>query len=300
MRLVTYVAGDGQPRVGLERGGSVLDVNRLLAGRAPGLAPVGDMLELIRRWPELEPVLRAAWDDPAAGWEAAATARLLAPIPRPARNVFCVGRNYPEHVAEGARYFGRTAEVPDVPVFFTKPPSAVVGPEADIIRHGATRELDYEVELAVVIGREGRDIPPERAMDHVFGYTIVNDVSARDLQSRYRQWFKGKSLDTFCPMGPAIVHRSAVPDPYALTMRLRVNGEVRQQERTGEMIFRIDQIIAHLSAGMTLEPGDVIATGTCSGVAFAMDPPRWLQPGDVVEAEIEGIGVLRNRVAEPR
>jgi 2-keto-4-pentenoate hydratase/2-oxohepta-3-ene-1,7-dioic acid hydratase in catechol pathway len=184
-------------------------------------------------------------------------------------------------------------------VFFTKPGTAVVGPGEPVVHHAVTRELDYEVELAVVIGRRGRDIPRAKAYDHVFGYTILNDITARDIQKKHTQWFKGKGLDSFAPMGPWIVHRSAVKDPHSLRISLRVNGEIRQAATTADMIFRIDELIEVLSAGMTLEPGDVLATGTPSGVAAGFDPPRWLKVGDVVEAEVEGIGILRNRIVAP-
>jgi 2-keto-4-pentenoate hydratase/2-oxohepta-3-ene-1,7-dioic acid hydratase in catechol pathway len=166
--------------------------------------------------------------------------------------------------------------------------------------HAVTQQLDYEVELVAVIGRRGSNIAAARALDYVFGYTVMNDVTARDLQDRHGQWFKGKSLDTFAPLGPWIVHRSAVPDPQALRLSMRVNGEIRQQSTTAHMIFTVAQLISVLSAGMTLEPGDLLATGTPEGVAKGMKPPKWLQPGDVMEAEVEGIGVLRNRVAASR
>jgi 2-keto-4-pentenoate hydratase/2-oxohepta-3-ene-1,7-dioic acid hydratase in catechol pathway len=219
--------------------------------------------------------------------------RFLGPIPRPARNIFCVGRNYVEHAKEWG------AEVPTVPVFFTKPPTAIVGHEASIVHWPVTQNLDYEVELAVVIGKRGRDIPKTKAYDHVFGYTVLNDVTARDLQRKHAQWFKGKSLDTFAPVGPWIVHKSAVADPHVLSITLRVNGEVRQDATTADMVFRIEELIEVLSAGMTLEPGDILATGTPSGVGAGFVPPRWLKVGDVVEAEVEGIGVLRNRIVAP-
>jgi 2-keto-4-pentenoate hydratase/2-oxohepta-3-ene-1,7-dioic acid hydratase in catechol pathway len=220
-------------------------------------------------------------------------AKLLAPIPRPTKNIFCLGRNYAEHARE------RGNPVPTVPIYFTKAPTSVVGPEAPVIHHAVTRQLDYEVELAVIVGKRGRDIAPERALDHVFGYTIINDISARDLQQQHGQYFKGKSLDTFAPMGPVVVHRSLIPNPQALTMRLRVNGEQRQYASTGSMVFPIADLLSTLSAGLTLEPGDIIATGTPEGVAMGMTPQRWLKAGDVVEAEIEGIGVLRNRIVAP-
>lgn len=221
--------------------------------------------------------------------------RFLAPIPRPRKNIICLGHNYAEHVKE------RQAEFPTAPVFFTKAPLSVVGPEAPVTYHRVTTQVDYEVELAVIIGKRGFNIPRAKAYDHVFGYTIVNDITARDLQKRHMQWFKGKSLDSFCPMGPWIVHASAVPDPHNLRIGLRVNGEVRQAGNTADMIFKIPELIEALSAGMTLEPGDILTTGTPSGVGQGFNPPRWLQVGDVVEAEIERIGLLRNRiVAAPR
>jgi 2-keto-4-pentenoate hydratase/2-oxohepta-3-ene-1,7-dioic acid hydratase in catechol pathway len=220
-------------------------------------------------------------------------ARWLSPIPRPAKNIVCVGRNYAEHAKE------RGSDVPTIPVFFTKPSTTVVGNDADVVAWPATQNLDYEVELAVVIGKRGRDIPKDKAYDHVFGYTILNDITARDVQKKHQQWFKGKSLDTFAPLGPWIVHKSALPDPHALRIALRVNGEGRQEATTADMVFRIEDLIEVLSVGMTLEPGDILATGTPSGVAAGFVPPQWLKVGDVLEAEVEGIGVLRNRIVAP-
>jgi 2-keto-4-pentenoate hydratase/2-oxohepta-3-ene-1,7-dioic acid hydratase in catechol pathway len=219
--------------------------------------------------------------------------KFLAPIPRPRKNIFCMGRNYAEHAKESG------SDVPTLPVFFTKPPTCVIGHEGAVICHAATKSLDYEVELAVVIGKRGRDIPVEKALDHVFGYTVMNDVSARDLQRSHLQWFKGKSLDTFAPMGPVVAHKSLIPNPQSVRLRLRVNGEQRQDASTSDMVFGVAQLIASLSSGMTLEPGDILATGTPEGVAMGRTPPPWLQPGDVMEAEVEGIGVLRNRVVAP-
>jgi 2-keto-4-pentenoate hydratase/2-oxohepta-3-ene-1,7-dioic acid hydratase in catechol pathway len=306
MRFVT-VQTAGAPHLGLLDGAYVFLLEPLLRrvgrGRARGRRPVeapGDLLTFIERGrlaqarAALALGRRLARAGKARGVAVpAATARLLAPIPRPRKNIVCVGRNYAEHARESG------GAVPTIPVFFTKAPTAVVGPETAVVHHGVTQSLDYEVELAVVIGRRGRDIPLERALDHVFGYTIMNDVTARDLQRRHEQWFKGKSLDTFAPMGPAVVHRSLIPDPQALRLRTRVNGAVRQDSTTANMIFGVAQLIATLSAGLTLEPGDILATGTPEGVGMGMTPPGWLRPGDVVEAEIEGIGVLRNTIVAP-
>ena len=228
----------------------------------------------------------------------ASDVHLLAPLPKPAKNVFCVGRNYLEHIAEGERAQNLKIGVTERPVYFTKPPTAVVGPGASVpIFPELSTKIDYEVELAVVIGRSGRNIPPDRAMAHVFGYTIVNDVTARDVQRRHGgQFFKGKGLDGSCPMGPVIVTADAIGDPAKLRLRLSVNGESRQDGNTADMIFDIPTLIASLSEGMTLEPGDVIATGTPSGVGYAMDPPTFLEDGDVIICEIDGIGKLENRM----
>lgn len=213
---------------------------------------------------------------------------LDAPV-RPRKNIICLGLNYMDHVEEGG------AEPPEVPVFFTKAPTAIVGPYDDIVYPRATGELDYEVELALVIGRRGKYISRGEAYNYVAGYMVFNDVTARDLQRRHRQWFRGKSLDTFAPMGPHIATPDEVGDPMNLDMWLKVNDELRQSSNTGRMIFDIPEIISILSEGMTLEPGDVIATGTPSGVGMA-DLEKLLKPGDVVEAWIEHIGTIRNGV----
>ncbi len=225
--------------------------------------------------------------------------RLLAPIPRPAKNVFCVGRNYAAHVSEGYKARNMKEVLPEHPQFFTKPPTAVTGPDTAIrLDPAVTRKLDYEVELAVVIGRGGRDIPAAEAESHIFGYTIANDVTARDLQRRHDQWFKGKGLDGSCPMGPHIVTADELPNVGALAIGLTVNGEVRQDGNTRDLIFPIPAIVESLSLGMTLEPGDIISTGTPSGVGYAMDPPRFLKAGDEVTCRIEGIGTLTNWIAD--
>lgn len=222
---------------------------------------------------------------------------LLAPIPRPNKNVFCVGRNYVDHVTEGYRARDTETKLPEFPQFFTKPPTAVIAHGDLIPNHaGVTEKLDYEVELGMIIGRRGRDIPENRAFDYIFGYTIINDVTGRDLQRRHDQWFKGKALDGSCPMGPVVVRRADIPDAQALDIELMVNGEVRQRSNTKHMIFSIPRIISDLSHGLTLEPGDIIATGTPSGVGYAMEPPRFLKSGDVVTCRIEGIGTLENSV----
>jgi len=226
-------------------------------------------------------------------------APLLAPLPVPTRNIFCVGRNYVDHVKEGAATLKAELKLPEVPQFFTKATHTVIGPGADVrLDPKLTGRLDYEVELAVVIGRGGRDISSGAAFDHIFGYTIANDVTARDLQRRHDQWFKGKSLDTTLPLGPWIVDREELGDPTSLELSMMVNGQERQRARVEQMIFDIPHIIESLSAGLTLEPGDVIATGTPAGVGFAMTPPQYLRGGDEMVARIDRIGELRNRVVE--
>ena len=224
---------------------------------------------------------------------------LEAPIPKPPRNVFCVGRNYVDHVAEGARAMGLATNLPKVPQFFTKATHTIIGPGTTVqFNPKVSDRMDYEVELGVVIGRTARDIPAKAAFDHIFGYTIVNDVSARDIQRLHEQWFKGKSLDTCCPMGPCIVTRDEIPDVSALELSITINGERRQHAHVSQMIFDIPHIVESLSAGMTLEAGDVIATGTPSGVGFAMEPPKFLKDGDEMVCTISQIGTLRNRIAE--
>jgi 2-keto-4-pentenoate hydratase/2-oxohepta-3-ene-1,7-dioic acid hydratase in catechol pathway len=222
---------------------------------------------------------------------------LLAPV-HPAKNVFCVGRNYMGHAEEIARARGTELKLPSVPTFFTKAPTAIAAPGSILeLNPRLSSEYDYEAELGVVIGTRCKDVPKERALDVIFGYTCINDVTARDLQREHVQWFKGKSLDHTCPIGPWIVGAGDVPDPQALDIRLRLNGETKQSSNTSNMIFSVAEIIASLSAGMTLEPGDVIATGTPDGVGFARTPPEFLTGGDVMEVEIAGIGVLRNTIA---
>ena len=310
MRLVTYRKGAAKPRVGAVVGDAVLDLAALAAdlARERGAVRHGrggfpkTMLELIAGGDAALAAAREAAEHGARVVErrgldglaegklgvALARARLEAPIPRPQRNVFCLGRNYKEHAAE------RGAEAPPHPVYFTKVPESVLAPGGKVVHHACTKELDYEVELAVVIGRAGRDIPQEAALGHVFGYTVINDVTARDLQKRHGQWFKGNTLDTFCPMGPVLVTADEIPDPQALAITLRVNGETRQASHTSKMIFPVAECIAVLSEGLTLLPGDVIATGTPEGVGAALG--KFLKAGDKLEAEVEKIGVLANRV----
>lgn len=221
--------------------------------------------------------------------------KLLAPIPRPGKNIFCVGKNYVDHAIE----LGSEADIPQHVMVFTKAPTTVIGHEEKVLNHAAvTEQLDYEGELAVVIGKKGTAIPKEDAIDYIFGFTIINDVTARDLQKQHKQFFIGKSLDTSCPMGPWIVHKNEIPNPNQLAIETKINGEVRQSSNTKHFIFPIEEIISVLSAGMTLEPGDIIATGTPAGVGKGLKPPKFLRPGDRMEITIEKIGTLQNTVQE--
>ncbi len=225
--------------------------------------------------------------------------RLMAPIPRPTKNVVMLGINYREHVEEGARARSLEIKYPEWPVYFTKPATSVIAHQGKVVKHKVTDKLDWEVELAVVIGKKGRDIAKNKAYDYVFGYTVCLDMTARELQRIHGQWFKGKSLDTFCPIGPWIVHKSVLPDPQQVRLMCRVNGEIMQDGNTRDMIFDIPTIIESLSGGLTLEPGDIISTGTPSGVGFARVPPVFLNPGDKVEGIVEGIGTLAVDIVAP-
>ena len=291
MHFASFVHAD-KIGYGVVSGDRVLDLPA--AARAAGTALPADLLGLIAAGAPAQAIVRdllaridAAWSYPIAA------VRLTAPIPRPTKNVFCVGRNYLDHVAEGYRARGAETKLPEAPQFFTKPPTAVIGPDEPFALDPAvSAKIDYEVELALIIGKPGRDIPADQAWDHIFGFTILNDITARDLQRRHEQWFKGKGLDRSCPMGPIVVTRDEIADPTQLELSLTVNGEPRQRAKVGQMIFPIPTIIASLSAGLTLEPGDIIATGTPSGVGYAMDPPHYLTPGDEVVCEISDIGRL--------
>lgn len=224
--------------------------------------------------------------------------RLLAPIPRPRQDVVCLGMNYHDHLKEAAQYDSAAfAKEKPVAVYFSKRVNEAVPPEGIIPSHrDLVRRLDYEAELAVVIGRTAKDVKPEEAGDYIFGYTVLNDISARLLQTEHKQWYFGKSLDGFTPMGPCLVTADEFSYPPALDISARVNGELRQSSNTANLINSIADVLGELTRGMTLLPGTIIATGTPAGVGMGFDPPKFLQPGDVVECTIEGIGTLRNRV----
>lgn len=305
MRLATVSAG------GEDVCAAVLDDNQLLHlsnaaqhlnGSSAEVLKANSMQRLIDGGPAILAALKQLVEEASAGSHAASLlpedTPFLAPIPQLRKNVLCVGRNYAEHIAEGDRAQKQKVGVTEYPVFFTKPPTSIVHPDGNVLTFpNVSTQTDYEVELAVIIGKAGRNIAKSDAMDHVFGYTILNDISVRDVQRRHGgQNFKGKAFDGSCPMGPWIVTADEIGDPHALPIALSVNGETRQDGNTADMIFDIPTLIASLSEGMTLEPGDVIATGTPSGVGYAMDPPCFLKDGDTVVCQISGIGTLTNTV----
>ena len=293
LNLITFSDAAGSRAGVLLAGGRVLDL-------AVAMPPARDMISIIEAGAPMLAAIRALVANPPANAVVALeSVALQAPIPKPRRNVFCVGRNYMDHVAEGDRTRGITqSEVPKYPQFFTKAADCVIAPDAKVPTHeGVTKWLDYEVELVAIIGTTGRDIPKEKALEHVFGWTIGNDVTGRDLQRRHGQWFKGKSLDRSCPLGPVIVPASDL-NAADLAIGLKLNGEQRQASRTSKMIFDVPEIIHQLSSGFTLLPGDVIMTGTPEGVGYAMQPPQTLKAGDVMELTIEGIGTLTNSISD--
>jgi 2-keto-4-pentenoate hydratase/2-oxohepta-3-ene-1,7-dioic acid hydratase in catechol pathway len=306
MKYATFsVASSTQPVLGVLLGGRLVELGSIIGHEWSGQPP-SSMLQLIDAGPDAwqriaDIVHRAAGPRQPAASYSLDEVRLYAPIPRPRKNVVCLGLNYVSHMEETARARGRPTKVPEVPVFFTKPPTSVNGPYDDISwETDVTGEVDYEVELGVVIGVAGRNIPRAHALRHVFGYTVINDVSARDLQLRHLQWFKGKSLDGFCPMGPLIVTADEFGDPQTKRISLRVNGAIKQDASTADMIFPVDAIVEWLSRGTTVEPGDVISTGTPEGVGLGKTPPEYLHDGDLIEAEVEGVGMLRNRLVAVR
>ncbi|EOS65735.1 fumarylacetoacetate hydrolase family protein [Oscillibacter sp. 1-3] len=281
MKLVTYLQ-NGMERVGLLSGD----------GSAVRPLPCPDMNALI----ESGDLGRIAAQ---AGEELSLEAvTLLAPIPRPRQDIICLGMNYRAHLEEAAGYDAEAfAKERPTAVYFSKRVTEAVPPEGVIQSHrGLVERLDYEAELAVILGRTARSVKAAEAGEYIFGYTIVNDVSARDVQTGHKQWYFGKSLDGFTPMGPCIVTADEIPFPPALDISAKVNGETRQEANTALLINSIGEVLEELTAGMTLLPGTIIATGTPAGVGMGFDPPKFLRPGDVVECEVEGIGVLRNTV----
>ena len=288
MKLITYV--DSHPRVGAVIDDRVVDLGQtfdsmqtLIEGGEPALDEARSIAGKV---------------DPVA---AIAEVELLAPIPHPRRNVFCMGWNYLTHFEEGHGKRGdQQEELPEYPTFFDKPTMTVIGPHDDIpFDPNFSEKMDYEAELAVVIGRAGRSIPAAEAVDHIFGYTLANDVTARDVQRRHGgQWLKGKGMDGSCPLGPWILTADEIPDPQNLALFCHVNGVQKQNSNTRFMVFPIDRLLEELSLAMTLLPGDILLTGTPEGVGYARNPPEYLSPGDEITVSSPAIGSLRNRVVE--
>ena len=300
MRLVTYRADVcAAARLGALVGDLVIDLN-LLAARSNRVLPTS-MLELIElgpaAWRAAATLIKTSEDNWPEGtaWPVQ-NVKLLAPIPRPRKNIFGIGLNYVEHVAESARTLDTSQDLPKQPVIFSKPPTTVIGP-GDAIEHDAavTQQLDWEVELAVIIGTRAKRVSAADALQHVFGYSVMIDISARDCR-RAGQWIYSKGQDTYAPFGPCIVTADEIPDPQTLDLSLSVNGDIKQSSNTRFMLFSVAALIADISVGITLEPGDIIATGTPSGVGAGRSPQEWLWPGHVVQASVQNIGSLRHPV----
>ncbi|MER6449040.1 fumarylacetoacetate hydrolase family protein [Streptomyces venezuelae] len=301
MRLLSYTLHDASVRLGAQVDDLVVDLTTLARRAGAHLPP--DLLSFIQAGPSARETARGLLAAGPSAWPAEAVHRLedvtlRAPL-RPGK-IIGVGLNYTEHVEESSRSLDTDKDLPPRPVLFGKPATAVTGPGQPIL-HDAdlTTQLDWECELAVVIGRPAFRVSEEQAYDHVFGFSIVNDISARD-QRRSGQWFFSKGQDSYAPFGPVVVTRDEIRDPMALDLSLRVNGVTKQKSNTRHMLFPIARLIADISSGMTLEPGDVIATGSPSGVGAGMVPPEFLRPGDTVEATVEGIGTLTNPVVDAR
>ncbi len=303
MKLLTYQNTAGAQKIGIAQNDTIIDIETL--GFKSNETFPSSMLELIDAGFEEVEKIQAALDSANENTIAAVSipmreVTILAPIPRPRKNIIGIGLNYTEHVAESARTLDTSNELPQKPVIFSKPPTAVTGPDTAILHNpNLTQQLDWEVELAVVIGKKGKYVKKEDALDYVFGYTIINDISARDCR-RAGQWIVSKGQDTFAPMGPVLVTKDEIEDPHQLDLSLKLNGEEKQHSNTKFMLFNINELIEDLSTVFTLEPGDVIATGTPAGVGAGRSPQQWMWDGDVIEASVQGIGTLVNTVREIR
>lgn len=301
MRLVTYTTADTDARLGFIHNNKVVDMEDF--GEISNFPLPISMLDLIDMGFEVieEITEMISETDPAYMNEISIEmnkVQLLAPIPKPRKNIIGIGLNYTEHVAESARTLDTTGKLPQKPIIFSKPPTTVTGTNTSIVKNTKlTAQLDWEVELAVVIGKTGKYVAKDKAMDYVFGYTVINDISARDCR-REGQWIVSKGQDTFAPMGPCLVTKDEIENPHDLNLRLTVNGVEKQNANSRYMLFNINELIEDLSTVFTIEPGDIIATGTPSGVGAGRDPQEWLHDGDVVEATIEKIGTIVNTVKE--
>ena len=293
MKFISYIY-DGREDYGILDKGSIVPMASLLGHLGKEIPE--NLLEFIRIYSDslikdfevvlsTEDIEKIPYDD----------VKVTAPIPSPRRNVFCLGKNYKDHALEMKGFTDVKTDIPEYPIYFTKVADPCIGHmDKVIVPKGYTEKVDYEVELAIIIGKDGKDIPKEKAEEYIFGYTIANDISARDIQTKHSQWFKGKSLDTFTPVGPYIVHKAQIGFPVELDISCKVNGELRQNSNTKHLIFDISYIISDLSKGLTLRAGDIILTGTPAGVGMGFDPPKLLKSGDVVECYIEKIGTLTN------
>lgn len=302
MRLVTFRATVESPaRLGALAGDLVVDLQRFGAENAVVFAD--NMLDFIDLGPQAVAVASGLIDGAAGRFPVGTSlplsnVRLLAPIPRPRKNIFGIGLNYTEHVAESAKSLDTAPDLPRQPVIFSKPPTSVIGPHEPILHDASiTQQLDWEVELAAIIGRTAKRVARSEALAYVFGYTVLIDMSARDCR-RAGQWIYSKGQDSYAPMGPVIVTADEIQDPQALDLWLTVNDVEKQRSNTAFMLFKVDELIEDISRGITLEPGDIIATGTPAGVGAGRDPQEWLWPGDVIEATVEGIGTLRHPVVK--
>ena len=299
MKLVTYRIQEQEARVGFLYKELIVDVQKF--GYQIGAELPSTMLELIDMGKEVIEVLTENINKIQKEWLLGSSvpfsnAKILAPIPRPRKNIFGIGLNYTEHVAESARTLDTSNELPDKCVIFTKPTNTVIGP-GDPIEHNAdiTQQMDWEGELAVIIGKKATKVKKENALDYVFGYSIMNDISARDCR-RSGQWIVSKGQDTYAPFGPVIVTADEITDPHNLEIKTYVNGVEKQNGNTKFMLFNVNAIIEDISEGITLDPGDIIATGTPAGVGAGRSPQEWMWPGDVVEVTIKGIGTLKNPI----
>lgn len=300
MRLVTYrVDVEAEGRLGVLVDGLVIDVAKL--GARAGVPLPSRMLDFIDLGPVAVAELKLLLDEakgrwPVDGARPLASVKLLAPIPRPRKNVFGIGLNYIDHVAESAAALDTSPDLPKKPVIFSKPPTSVIAPGEPIVhRADITQQLDWEIELGAIIGTTARRVAREEALNYVFGYTTLIDMSARDCR-RAGQWIYSKGQDSYCPMGPCIVTADEIPDPQTLDLWLTVNGVEKQRNNTSHMLFKVDELIADISQGITLEPGDIIATGTPEGVGAGRSPQEWVWPGDVIVGEVVGIGKLRHSI----
>lgn len=301
MKLLTYKTNDTEPRLGFIHNNRVIDMEDF--GDISNFPLPNDMLELIDMGFEIiAEITELVAETPENFFDEIAyelnEVTFLAPIEKPRKNIIGIGLNYTEHVAESARTLDTTGKLPTKPIIFSKPPTTVTATNTEILKNTKlTEQLDWEVELAVVIGKKGKYVPKAEAIDYVFGYTVINDISARDCR-REGQWIVSKGQDTFAPMGPILVTKDEIVNPHNLNLSLKVNGVEKQNSNTKFLLFNINDLIEDLSIVFTLEPGDIIATGTPAGVGAGRNPQEWLYNGDVVEATVEGIGTIVNTVKE--